>query len=444
VHRSLTFRITTLSIGWIAAALVVTGLLLTYFYQDHIEEHYDAHVFSHLKELVAASQIGPDGTFSLTSQPTDPRFHEPLSGWYWEIRQDGTTIARSGSLGELSLELRHVDVPDAQHVHVMTGPNKQKLRVQVLGFAVPGTREQMIYIASAPVIPIVSDVANYKGHVRMSLLALGLGLMVAVVLQIRLALRPLKAIGSAIIDVRSGRRKRLPRNFPTDVQPLVDELNRLLAHNTFLLKRARNQLGDLAHSVKNPLAVINNEAQNLPEEQRDLLLRQTGEISRNIDHYLSRARSYGQANMMGYHTAVKPVVEDLVFVLRRTYQDRDIEFIISGIEECWFSGEAQDLEEMLGNLLDNAAKWANQRVWLTGTVGDDQLILVIEDDGRGVDDEEIDRIVQRGYKVEENGRGHGLGLSIVQELVKLYGGTLQLNRSPRGGLRAELRFGAGW
>jgi len=251
-------------------------------------------------------------------------------------------------------------------------------------------------------------------------------------------------IGEAIGEVRSGRSKKLPRGFPIDVQPLVDELNRLLAHNTFLLKRARNQLGDLAHSVKNPLTVITNEARQMPKEQRQLLTEQTRDISRSIEHHLSRARTYGQANVMGFRTAVRPVAEDLAFVMRRTYKQRELEIHLSGLDDCWFGGEAQDLEEMLGNLLDNACKWADHEVWLRGELSDDRMRLIVEDDGPGIPEPQYEKVVQRGFKIDEASSGHGLGLSIVQEIVNLYGGKLRLARSARGGLRAELDLGAVW
>ena len=444
LRNSLTFRLISLSVGWIALALITTGLMLTYFYRDHIEEHYDAHVFSHLKELVEASHIESDGSLVLDSYPTDPRFHEPLSGWYWEIRHNGRPVARSTSLGDETFDLTHDHGPDVMHVHELMGPNQQMLRVQVLEFAVPGSESPLTYLASAPIMTITSDVENYQGHVQMSLLVLGIGLMLAVVLQVRVALRPLNSIEEAIGEVRFGRSKKLPRSFPVDVQPLVDELNRLLAHNTFLLKRARNQLGDLAHSVKNPLTVIANEARQMPKEQRQLLTEQTRDISRSIEHHLSRARTYGQANVMGFRTAVRPVAEDLAFVMRRTYKQRELEIHLSGLDDCWFGGEAQDLEEMLGNLLDNACKWADHEVWLRGELSDDRMRLIVEDDGPGIPEPQYEKVVQRGFKIDEASSGHGLGLSIVQEIVNLYGGKLRLARSARGGLRAELDLGAVW
>ena len=223
------------------------------------------------------------------------------------------------------------------------------------------------------------------------------------------------------------------------MQPLVDELNNLLDHNAVLLKRARNRLGDLAHSVKNPLTVIKNEARNLEPAQRDLITQQTSDISRNVDHYLTRARMFGTEKVLGARSEVKPVIEDLVYAMQRLYQERELEFDSTGLESCWFRGERQDLEEMLGNLLDNACKWARQRVYVHCRGGDDDLlVLAVEDDGPGIPDEERALVMRRGHKLDESKPGHGQGLGIVKDIADLYGGSLKLMRSRFGGLLAEL------
>lgn len=234
----------------------------------------------------------------------------------------------------------------------------------------------------------------------------------------------------------------MPQEQLEDVKPLVDELNNLLDHNTVLLKRARNQLGDLAHAVKNPLTVIKNEADKMEPELSELIIQQTGDISRNVDHYLARARTFGTEKVLGSRSSIKTVVEDLVYAMQRLYQDSNLVYDFAELQECWFRGEGQDLEEMVGNLMDNACKWAEGRVRLSGNCADDQLVLIIEDDGPGVPEEKIDAVMRRGHRLDESKPGHGQGLAIVKDIADLYGGSLTLGSSELGGLKAELTLPA--
>ena len=437
MRRSLTLRLSVLSIVWIAMALVFTAILLRYLYRDHIASHFDAHVFTHLEELVGALEIGPDRSFTLARQPTDPRFHRLNSGWYWEVRIDGDSLLKSPSLGDHSLNLQGLKLHESHGTRPILGPNEQKLRAQMMETTYPGRLDSALFIATAPEMQISDDVQHYSFHIITSFLVLGFCLSLAVVSQVVVALRPLKAIKTAIGDVQSGKIKRLPDEFPSDVQPLVDELNHLLDHDERLFKRARNQLGDLAHAVKNPLTVIRNEARTLASREGQLILDQSHIISSSIDHYLSMARSYGK-NPLGLRTPVKAVIEDLCYVVEHVYREKGIEIELIGLENCWFPGEPQDLEEMTGNLLDNACKWASGKVAVRGLMEGDRLSLVIDDDGPGIADENLAKVLERGSRMDHTKPGHGQGLGIVKDIVDLYGGTLTLSKSPFGGLRAKL------
>jgi signal transduction histidine kinase len=252
-------------------------------------------------------------------------------------------------------------------------------------------------------------------------------------------LRPLKAIRQEISDIKAGATERLSQDFPADVQPLVDELNFLLDHNEMLLKRARNQLGDLAHAVKNPLTVIRNEARALQSHEGQLILEQTHVMANNIDHYLSRARIYGKKDAIGYRTSVRSVLEDLAYAVGHIYKERDIDIRLLCLEEKWFRGESQDLEEMAGNLLDNACKWARRVVEVHCESEDDRLQLIFEDDGPGIPEDEHEEVMRRGRKLDDSQPGHGQGLGIVRDIARLYGGVLTLGQSESlGGLRATL------
>lgn len=438
MNKSLTKRIISLSIIWIVITLVVTGLLLGSFYRDHTEGHYDAHVFTHVEELIAAIETSEDGSITLAREPTDPRFHRLDSGWYWQIFNDDRSVQRSDSLGDAHLDISEIILDENHEVQELLGPRGQELRAQIVHTAFPHETGSVTVVATAPEMAISDDVHDFYAHIISSFLVLGIGLSVAMFIQVTVALKPLKAIRVGISDIRSGKTERLPREFPLDVQPLVDELNFLLDHNETLLKRARNQLGDLAHAVKNPLTVIRNEARNLPGKQGQLILDQSHMMANNIDHYLSRARIYGKQDAIGYRTSVKSVIDDVSFAVSHIHKDRDVRIDLECMKDQWFRGEAQDLEEMTGNLIDNAFKWAKSKVVVGCASDQNRLVLRIEDDGPGIDEAEIATITRRGRKLDERAPGYGQGLGITEDIAELYGGSLKLGRSGMGGLKAEL------
>lgn len=438
MRRSLTKRIISLSIIWITIALLVTGYLLHYLYREHIQEHYDGHVFMHVEELIAAVHTDAEGKLRLHREPSDPRFHRPNSGWYWEVLSGEQLLLKSSSLEGQQLDLTGV-VPDETHgVHLINGPRGEKLRTHVVHVSYAKDPGSLTFVATAPQYQISDDVQDFSTHVLISFLVLGIFLAAAVVMQVRVALKPLRAIREEISDIKAGSAERLSQDFPADVQPLVDELNYLLDHNQMLLKRARNQLGDLAHALKNPLTVIRNEARGLENHSAQLILEQTHSMSGNIDHYLSRARMYGQKDAIGFRTSVRSVIEDLVYAVGQIYKERGIELHLLCIEDKTFRGEAQDLEEMAGNLLDNACKWARSTVTVNCSGGDGMLRLIIEDDGPGIDDKHHEQVMLRGHRLDEAQPGHGQGLGIVHDIAKLYGGSLKLDRSELGGLKVIL------
>lgn len=438
MRNTLAFRIIALSSIWIIMALLVTAVILVINHRDHTAQHYDAHVQMHLEELTGASHFTENGSFSLAFKPSDPRYRDFDSGWYWEVKQAGKTLRRSTSLGENRLNLKGIMPTANVVVHEIPGPQNEILRVHVIELAIDPDQEPLVFLATAPTGGITEDVADYSNHIILSFLGLGLGLFLAVVLQVRVALKPFKAISTRIADIRAGKAEKLPQDQLEDVQPLIDELNTLLDHNAVLVKRARNQLGDLAHSVKNPLTVINNAARDMQSAQKDLILQQTTDISRSVDHYLSRARTYGTEKVLGSRYSIRTATEDLVYAMQRIYQERNLVFDLSRLQGCWFKGEGQDLEEMLGNLLDNACKWAKSRVQIYCGTKNGRIEIVVEDDGPGIAENEFDNVVRRGRRLDESIPGHGQGLGIVKDIAALYGGELKLARAGLGGLQAKL------
>jgi len=440
--RTLSSRIIAFSGVWVIISLTISALVLVHYYRDHVAQHYDAHVNMHLEELTGGSVLSPDGKFSLKFLPSDPRYDKLNSGWYWDVRQSGVSLKQSPSLGGYMFDISDIQPTTNKVVYEMLGPILEPIRMHILKIEQADNIEPLVFLASAPTTDYTDDVLNYSDHVFFSFVLLGIGLLLTVVLQVNIAVKPLKAIGKEISDIREGKYFKLSKDYPTDVQPLVDELNNLLDHNIILLKRARNQLGDLAHSVKNPLTIINNEARNMETPRKELILKQTNDIIQNIDHYLSRARTFGADNILGARSEVKQVVDDLVYTMQKLNQDRTLEFDTSKLEDSTFRGEAQDLEEMLGNLIDNACKWAKKRIEISGQVKDGRLLLSVDDDGPGIPSEEIENVKRRGKRLDETKPGQGQGLGIVKDIAGLYNGSLSLKKSALGGLQAQLNLPA--
>ena len=442
MHRRLTTRIVILSVFWVVFALAAAALTLTWLYRDHIEQHYDAHVFTHVEELIADVAVDPDGGPYLHHQPTDPRFYRENSGWYWQVMIGANLLAKSESLGDRVLDISGLNFDENHDAQILQDPLGQRLRARVVHVSPEKIGEQVTIVASAPEMQIQDDVADFGWHIALAFVVLAVGLTLAVVIQVAIALRPLKAIRSSISAVQAGNIDRLPTNFPMDIQPLVDELNTLIDHNETVLKRARTQLADLAHALNTPLTVIRNEARNIPSRQGQLILDQAHTMSGSIDHYLSRARISGHKNVMGYRTSIKSVVEDLSFAINRIYDDREVQLKLCSRGDCRFRGEVQDLEEMLGNLLDNACKWAKFRIEVRCKIEGDRLTIFIEDDGPGIAEADRESVLQRGRKLDESAPGYGQGLSIVREIAELYDGRVILGQSDLGGLKVELELPA--
>ena len=444
-RKSLKFRIVLLSGAWILMALAGTALVLLAFYRDHIASHYDAHVRMHMEEMVSAAKLNESGELDLAYPPSDPRYRVEHSGWYWQILHQGKVLASSPSLAGQDIDIGGFVTADHHGgTHVIDAPDGSPIRVQTqqIPAGIPG--EHLLLVSSAPMMGVTDDVIDVAQHLTASFLVLGIGLVVAVYFQIRIALKPISAIHEGISDIHRGTADRLEGEYPRGVQSLVDELNNLLEHNSVLLRRARNQLGDLAHSIKNPLTVINNEARAMEDSATGrLVLKQTTDIADSVNHHLSRARAFGTTNVLGSRAKVLPVAEDLAFALQRIYDKRKLEFDLSGLGNCAVRCEVQDLEEMLGNLMDNACKWAKHRVVVHCTGAKGRRYLYVEDDGPGIPEDKLERVLQRGQRLDESKQGHGLGLSIVQELVELYRGSITLASSGHGGLSVKLDLPGG-
>ncbi len=440
---SLTFRLAATSALWVAATLLAVGLLLVWLFRAHIERRFDSRLGDHMEELVAASEISPDTKrFRLVWTPTDPRFNRPYSGWYWQISRAGQIIARSKSLWKASLPEATGTGPANREIVPLTGPDEKKLRALRRIITLPDARQPFTFVIAGPRASIDRDVGLFTRQIALTLAILALALLAAIVIQVRYGLHPLRLLQRRIADIRSGRLQRLPARVPAEVTPVVTELNALLDQNSRMLEKARSQAANLAHALKNPLTVMSLEAGNLAGERGEILRHQTDIVRRHIERHLSRARAAGASPSRDLKTPLASILDDLQFSMQLLYQDKKLQFTRRGIADLYFRGDVHDAEEMLGNLFDNACKWARHRVKISGRHEGGRLTICFEDDGPGIAEKHIGDIMERGKRLDETVAGSGLGLDIVRDMAELHDGTLHLSRSAEGGLKAVLELPA--
>lgn len=463
--RTLRWRLLGLTLMAVALALLGAGLLISSLFRTHVTAQFDTQLLRQLDQLTAALEPDVQQRPQLKAPLSDPRWHTPYSGLYWQIEAlapAGATpsaarpVLRSRSLWDSELALPADALGRAElHRHRIPGPGGQALlalerRVQFVTAdqgaapatqAVPGWR----LTVAADMAELESAVASFSRQLALSLSVLGIALLLAAWAQVSLGLLPLRKLQAAVLSIRQGREQRLRGAFPAEVDPLVQDFNHVLDQNEQVVKRARQMAGNLAHAIKTPLAVLGNLATD-PNPDRSAwagqLQEQVASIRHQVDWHLGRARA-SSAGITGLRTDVAPVVEGLVRVMRKVHARREDrpELLITvaplppGLQ---FAGELQDLQEMLGNLLDNACKWARSSVQITAGHADGQLRITIEDDGPGLSEAERSRVFERGVRADERTPGTGLGLDIARELSGLYQGEVRLGLAGLGGLRAEL------
>lgn len=440
---SLRARLMVASLAWIAVALVSTGVVLVVLFRFHIERRFDASLHDHLEEIAAAAEVAEDGGLKLTWEPADPRFKPPLSGWYWEARAGDRTLRRSASLGDQALPVKSPGAGPPRFLDI-TWPGDECLRVIVQDLRLPEKDEPLTVLVAGPRREIRADVGSFGRLLALSLGALGLALGTLAVVQVGYGLRPLGTVRRGLSAIRLGARTRIDAaDSPSEVRPLIEEINALIAEREAKLERARAEAGDLAHALKTPIAIIANEAARVGGAAGAALSAETHRMQRVVEHHLARARAAAGFRSAVRSAALEPVLEDIRFSLSKLHPQLALSMDVP--QGAAFAGDDHDLGEMAGNLADNAAKWAASRVAISVVAGGDRLRITIEDDGPGLDEAARAAALTRGERLDGGGpadssgaRGHGLGLSIVAYLAELYGGRLVLDISPLGGLRAIL------
>lgn len=444
---SLRLRLLAAGAASVILALTIAGFGLLLLFERHVERRMAAELGSHLNQLVGSLARSGDGTLEVGAPPAEPRFLQPLSGLYWQVTGEGTgTALRSRSLWDAML-LLPPDAPAAAevHQHTIPGPDGASLLAVERRIALPaslggGTVRAAVALDRAEVhaagLAFASDLVP-------SLALLAAVLIAAAWVQVGVGLRPLDAVRRRLAQVRSGEAARLGEAFPDEVRPLTAEVDHLLDAQEKAITRARARAADLAHGLKTPLTVLSADAEQL-RARGDTHLADEIEIlaagmRRHVERELARVRT-GLRARSGPAEPVRPVIKQVVGVLRRTPQGRKLSWEIDAADGLRVRMDAQDLAEILGNLAENAAIWAAGAVRIAGRRDGDTVTLRVEDDGPGVPEEQIDNVLARGGRLDETRPGTGLGLAIVGDLAEAYGGTLSLRRSSLGGLLAEVRL----
>jgi len=445
-RNSLAFRLVASAALWCALVLSGGGYLLASLFGDTVARNFDARLAVLLEGLVAGSELGPDGQLELRLQLGEPRFAQPLSGWYWQIDQGERTLDRSASLWDQQLPVTPpgpgATVGERGATSTIPGPLGQRLRLLVRAIRLPDAPEPLLYAVAGDQAEIWAERRRFNRLLSLALGALFLGLVGALLLQVRIALLPLRRIEAALAAIRAGTARRLEGRFPAELQPLALELNALLDHSEALIERARTHVGNLAHGLKTPLAVLTNEAARGEGALAALVGRQVAQMRRLVDHHLARARAMATGSIIGARSEVAPLLTDLRRTLLKIYAARELSVEVACPPELAFRGARQDLEEMLGNLLDNACKWAASQVQVRAERHGARLRLAIEDDGPGLTAGQRAKVLERGQRLDERMPGSGLGLAIVADIVQLYGGRIALEPAAIGGLRVSLELPA--
>ncbi len=451
---SLAFRLIVSSAGWSIVILAITGVLLSSLFRAAVERNFDARLRSTLDGLLAVVELDRRGRLFESASIADSRFDLPLSGWYWQVTS--TEPGSDMQLRSLSLLEQQIVVPDdvARQVgedgttrFYLTDPDGNRLRVLEQKFRLAGSDQDFSFIVTGNFDEIEDEVTAFNQTLIIALTVLAIGLVTASFIQVRYGLRPLRQLRRGLVEVRSGIDRRLRGNFPSEIQPVADELNALLQANEEVVERARTQVGNLAHALKTPLSVIANEAQASRGQLSQKVSQQVEVMRDQINLYLDRARRAARVHALGSLTEVGLVIDSLVRTLQRINADRSIAVETDCPPGLKFLGEKQDLEEMIGNLLDNAFKWSAGWVGVrvapvedTAVLGKTWIELTVEDDGPGLPEGRRDEALQRGRRLDETKPGSGLGLAIVAETAAMYGGSVMLGDSARGGLKATLRL----
>jgi signal transduction histidine kinase len=456
--NSLAFRLFATSAAWTLLVLPLAGYLIYSLYREDVQLSFDAQLKKLLTAL-AVDSMNTTGNVPVTPQNLyEPLFEVTHSGWYWQVRPIDGAAGRTLVSPSLASEILPspydrkfpTDTTGTRWMNV-PGPTGETIRILEV-IDTPGHEPSMTkysVIVAGPLNWLEATVATFRNRLSTALSLFGLGLLAVTLFQVRFGLLPLRRIEKGLTSIRSGHAAKLEGQLPAEIEPLQVELNALIQSNNEIVDRARTQVGNLAHALKTPLAVITNEAREDKSPFAVKVAEQAQIMRDQVGHYLDRARMAASAGAIGRVTPFEATAGPLVRALERINRDKGISILMAVPPDAKFQGEKQDLEEMLGNLLDNACKWGRKRVQLKAAIvipdaktKAKRLVVTVEDDGPGLTAEQRAKIGKRGMRLDESKPGSGLGLSIVSDLAASYRGSMSLDASSQGGLLVRLELPA--
>lgn len=455
-RSSLRVRLLVGTLVWIAATIVLAGWGLASLFQKHVADQFQSELVVHLDQLTTQLTLDAQGHPQLAMPLSDARLTRPYSGYYWQI--DRLADAAQGT-PEQPGQLRSRSLWD----HVLNVPTLPNADGSLDYGRAPGPQDQMLgwaqrqvrldelpnqspvtfrLVAAANERLMLEPVAQFSRTLWWALGVLAAGLVMAAGVQVWVGLAPLRSLRQALGQVRSGQSHTLKGQFPNEIMPLVDDFNKVLAQNAEVVVRARTHAGNLAHALKTPLSVLANATQDPrlePAALSQLVDDQVALARQQVNYHLARAQAAASSRLPGVKTTLKPVLDGLLHAMSRIHAERHLNVSCTPFDAAVsFRGEAQDLQEMLGNVLDNACKWAHSAVRVSVQSQGDWLTLTVDDDGPGIAPAQRLAVLQRGVRADQQTPGSGLGLAIVDDLTHLYNGQITLAESPQQGLRVQL------
>ncbi|MGD9915642.1 MAG: ATP-binding protein [Rhizobiaceae bacterium] len=442
--RSLTLRVIAFSTIWAVVALIVIATIIGSLYRQASERGFDSLLSAHLFNLISSVGISPTGTLSGSPDLGDLRFSQPNSGWYWAVEPASSGVKgelRSASMTETIPSPPPEEVPfssDFQRSYITEGIRGEQLLIFESEFTL-GSGDDLVarFRVMGNRSELEDDVTAFQTRLFTYLALFGVGMIAINAIAILLGLQPLSRVRQALRLVREGTATRLDGRFPAEIEPLANETNALIENNKRIVERSRTQVGNLAHSLKTPLAVLLNEGRAIGGPKGTLIAEQATAMQKQLEHYLQRARIAAQRDSVVYRTPVGPVLQRMARVTEKLARGREVRLTLPP-DEIIFAGEREDLEELTGNLLENATKWGSDTILITvSPLPDPNLFrMTVEDDGPGIPEDKAREALKRGKRLDESKPGTGLGLAIVADLVSEYSGRLALERSELGGLKA--------
>lgn len=440
--QTLAARLFLLTALWAVLSTAVVAWLISDNYRTSVEKNLTERLTANLYNLMGSVSRAPDGKISGRPDLRDSRFQRFQSGYYWsvtEVADADNTLSSTSLVGEAIIAPKNISFDSSfqrqftivdKYANTLIGIEAQAFLGDgdnLFSFKITGNQSE-----------VDQRVSEFIRQLLLILSLFALGFILVAFFIVRIGLKPLRSASYRLADIREGRAEKLTGDFPLEIQPLIDETNSLISSNKSVVERARTQVGNLAHSLKTPLAVLKNEGEKARPDLRKIIGAQVNQMQNQVQTYLDRARISARTGSVTSRTNVLPVLERLVRVLAKLNPDLKIDILPTGSDEIIFAGEQQDFEEMVGNLLENACKFAKKNIEIRLQNLDNHLYVSVEDDGKGMSEMEAKRALKRGARLDETMPGSGLGLSIVSDISKEYEGELQLLPSKLGGLKSQL------